>query len=249
MHKIGLVSISFRGHTPEEIFAAAADAGIDCIEWGSDVHAPCMDILRLEQIAWLQEEYGIDCCSYGTYFRLGITPMGELPDYIRAAKTLGTRVLRLWCGDRKASDCTVQARENLFAQCVEAARVAEREGVVLCLECHQGTYTETAEGALELMQAVDSAAFRMYWQPNQFRTPEENVAYLRKLRPYITNLHVFQWKGGARFPLDAGMEEWTAYLRELPGGHHLLLEFMPDDDIHSLGRETATLRKLTGGSI
>ena len=249
MYKIGLVSISFRGHSPEDIFAAAADAGLCCIEWGSDVHTPFADLLRLEQIARLQEKYGIHCCSYGTYFRLGITPIGELPEYIRAAKTLGTGILRLWCGNKKASDYTAEERAFLFAQCEEAAQLAEREGVTLCLECHCGTYTETAERALELMQAVDSPAFRMYWQPNQFRTPEDNLSYLRLLRPYITHIHVFQWKKDDRFPLEAGMEEWTAYLQELSGEHILLLEFMPDDDIRSLGREAATLRKLTGGNI
>ena len=249
MHKIGLVSISFRGHTPEEIFTAAANAKLSCIEWGSDIHAPRTDILRLEQIARLQEKYGIYCCSYGTYFRLGITPIEKLPEYIRAAKTLGTRILRLWCGNKKAPDCTVEERAFLFTQCKEAARLAGKEGVTLCMECHRGTYTETAEGALELMQAVDSPAFRMYWQPNQFRTPEENLAYLRQLGSYITHIHVFQWKEDDRFPLETGIDEWTAYLQELSGSHHLLLEFMPDDDIRSLDREAATLRKLTGESI
>lgn len=249
MHKIGLVSVSFRGHSPEKIITAAAGAGLSCIEWGSDVHAPYDDLARLETILRLQEKQGVSCCSYGTYFRLGVTPMAELPGYIRAAKLLGTRVLRLWCGDKKEAEYAPEEREILFAKCREAAALAEKEGVTLCLECHRKTYTETAEGALEIMQAVDSPAFRMYWQPNQFRTPEENLSYLRRLRPYTTHIHVFQWKEKERFPLETGREEWAAYLQELGGEHTLLLEFMPDDDIRSLDREAGTLRALTGGTL
>ena len=40
MYSSGLVSISFRSHTPDEILRAAAESGLTQIEWGSDVHAP-----------------------------------------------------------------------------------------------------------------------------------------------------------------------------------------------------------------
>lgn len=245
MYKNGLVSISFRGYPPEEILKAAKEAGLSCIEWGSDVHAPCKEHDRLEQIVRLQEKYGVTCCSYGTYFRLGITPLTELPDYIRAAKALGTKVLRLWCGNKKAEEYAADERAFLLSQCWEAAAVAEKEEVQLCLECHHKTYTETVEGALEVLRAVNSPAFRMYWQPNQFRTPEENFDYLEQVKDYITHIHVFQWKGKERFPLETGLEEWKTYLRELTGEHTLLLEFMPDDDLCSLNREAAALHKLT----
>ena len=249
MYKNGLVSISFRGHTPEEILKAAKEAGLSCIEWGSDVHAPCKEHDRLEQIVQIQKRYGVACCSYGTYFRLGITPLTELPDHIAAAKALGTRVLRLWCGSKPAEACTVEEKETLFAQCREAAAMAEAAGVVLSMECHIKSFTETAAGALELMQAVASPAFRMYWQPNQFRSVEENRQYARALRDYITHIHVFQWKGKERYPLADGVEDWKCYLSELTGSHTLLLEFMPDDDLRSLPMEVAALRELMGGSL
>ena len=46
-YTLGLVSISFRKHIPEEIIKAVKSAGLTCIEWGSDVHAPCRDTERL----------------------------------------------------------------------------------------------------------------------------------------------------------------------------------------------------------
>lgn len=245
----GLVSVSFRPLLPEAVVQAAKNAGLTCIEWGSDVHAPYDDSQKLQRIVSLQKTYGISCCSYGTYFRLGATPLEELPGYIAAAKTLGTEILRLWCGDRAPEKYTPEERQELFAQCRQAAALAEAEGVTLCMECHMTTYTETKEGALELMQGVDSHAFRMYWQPNQFRTVEENLAYVKLLKPFIHHIHVFQWKGRERFPLATGAQEWQQYLQILAPQHGLLLEFMPNDDVSELPGEAETLFTLTGGSL
>lgn len=248
MPKLGLVSISFRQESPKAILCAAAKAGLSCIEWGSDVHAPCTDIARIHQIVQLQKQYRISCSSYGTYFRLGQTPLEELPAYIAAAKLLGTDILRLWCGCKSADEYTAEEKETLFSQCKQASAMAEKAGLKLCMECHIKSYTETEAGALELMKAVNSPTFRMYWQPNQFRSAEENVQYARALRDYITHIHVFQWKGKERFPLATGIEEWNTYLSTLPGEHTLLLEFMPNDKIESLQAEADALRVLTGGT-
>ena len=79
MYQTGLVSVSFRPLSPKEIIEATAAAGLKCIEWGSDVHAPCNDIERLQEIAKLQKESGISCSSYGTYFRIGTNAAEELP--------------------------------------------------------------------------------------------------------------------------------------------------------------------------
>jgi len=246
MKNMGLVSVSFRGLTPEQVASAAAEAGLAFVEWGSDVHAPWDDGEKLAEVYRAQKVYGLHCCSYGTYFRLTVTPMEDLPGYIRAAKILGTDILRLWCGTKKQEDCTEEERLYLLDECRRAAAIAEKEGVTLCLECHRNSYTETKEGALDVMRAVDSPAFKMYWQPNQWRTIEENVGYARLLKDYITHIHVFQWKEKKRFPLREGIQEWRRYLAELPGEHMLLLEFMPDDDVASLPEEARALRELKG---
>lgn len=245
---LGLVSISFRKESPEAILRAAANAGLSCIEWGSDVHAPCSDPARIQQIVQLQNQCGITCSSYGTYFRLGETPIDELPSYINAAKLLGADILRLWCGSKRADNCTAEEKDYLFSQCRQASAMAEAAGVTLCMECHIRSYTETVDGALELMEAVNSPAFQMYWQPNQFRTVEENIRYAQALQAYITHIHVFQWKGKERFPLETGIDEWRRYLEALPGQRTLLLEFMPDDQIDSLVIEANALRRIAGGN-
>ena len=51
MFDTGLVSVSFRPLTPQQVAAAAVDAGLSYIEWGSDVHAPYDDPQKLAEIA------------------------------------------------------------------------------------------------------------------------------------------------------------------------------------------------------
>ncbi|MBR5453102.1 MAG: sugar phosphate isomerase/epimerase [Clostridia bacterium] len=247
--RIGLVSISFRKNSPEEILRAAADAGLSCIEWGSDVHAPCTDKERLYEIARLGEKYGIACSSYGSYFRLGVNPIEELQDYIAAARILGTDIIRLWCGNKSGEKFSEEEKERFTDECRLAAEIARREGVVFCMECHRNTYVQHLSDALSIMQAVDSPHFRMYWQPFQWQTVEDNMKYARAIAPYAHHIHVFQWKGSDRFPLSDGIEEWRGYLSNfsIPGA--LLLEFMPDDEITTLPREADTLRKIIGENI
>ncbi len=244
MQQLGLVSISFRNLSPEEIIREVKNAGLSCIEWGSDIHAPCDDAEKLKRIASLQNQYGISCCSYGTYFRLSINDTEELQKYIDAAKILGTDVLRLWCGDKSTGEYCEDEENRLFDECKKASEIAEKNGVTLCLECHNGTYTELKEGAIKLMKVINSPALRMYWQPNQFTSHDENKRYARLLSSFTKNIHVFNWTSTERFPLADAVSVWKEYLSYFNKNQTLLLEFMPDDSIYSLITEAESLRKI-----
>ena len=240
-YKLGLCSISFRKNSPEEILSTMKEAGLSVIEWGSDVHCPPE---RAEEISVLQNQYGIKCCSYGTYFRIGVTPIEELNKYIVAAKTLGTDVLRLWCGDKNSEDHTESEKRELFTLCKTAMEIAEAKGVTLCMECHNNTYTNRKESALELMQTVNSPHFRMYWQPNQLKSEEENILYAKLLSQYTVNIHVFNWNKKEKYPLRSAKDIWKNYLSCFDKSKNLLLEFMPDDRIESLKTEAQALKEI-----
>ena len=244
---LGLVSVSFRDRSPEEILKEMRHAGLTHIEWGSDVHAPCTDTARLREIAALQREYGIACSSYGTYFRLGKAPMAELKDYIAAAEILGTDVLRLWCGTKSGAEMTEAEKTALVAECKEAAAIAARAGVTLCMECHRKSFTERATDAVWLMQEVNSPHFRMYWQPFQWQTVRENIENASLLAPFAEHIHAFHWKGEEKLPLADAVAEWQAYLAHFSVPRTLLLEFMPDDRPETLCREADALRRIIGG--
>ena len=248
LYHLGLVSVSFRDHTPKEILEEMKRVGLSHIEWGSDVHAPHGDLARLEEIAALQKTYGITCSSYGTYFRLGETPLSELGAYIDAAKILGTNVLRLWCGAKSGADMTDMERSDLLSQCKAATAIAEASGVTLCMECHKKTFTEQADDAVWLMEAINSPHFRMYWQPFQWVDARENIKNARVIAPFAEHIHVFHWRGKLRLPLRDAISEWQQYLAAFTTPRTLLLEFMPDDDIATLPKEAEALKMIVGGT-
>ena len=251
MFKAGLVSVTFRQLSHREVIDVAADAGLSCIEWGSDVHAPRDDAERLADIVCYSRERGIHCSSYGTYFYLGVHPLDELTAYIAAARVLGTDVIRIWAGNKNYTAMTEEERAAMIDEGRRAAAIAEREGVVLCLEWHVQTMTNCLEGALVLIESVNSPALRLYWQPSQYRPFEDNLAEAERVAPYVVNLHVFQWKieGGKllRIPLSDGREAWERYLGRFDGSQCALLEFVPDDDPATLLREAQTLRSFIQG--
>lgn len=246
-YKLGLVSVSFRKSSPKEIMKEMCSAKLSCIEWGSDVHAPYDDFDKLKNIARLQNEYGIFCSSYGTYFRLGETPIEELPKYIAAAKELGTDILRLWCGTECGVNMSEGQKEQLFLDCQQANEIAKGSDVTLCMECHKKTFTENPQDTLKLMKAVNSSNFRMYWQPFQWLKSEENLEIAKLLSPYTKHIHVFHWKDKQRFSLNNGIDEWQEYLKAFSTPRTLLLEFMPNNSIDELKSEAEALRRITEG--
>lgn len=245
-YNCGLVSISFRQHSPEEILSEVKNAGLNCVEWGSDVHAPYDNLEKIQEIADLQRKYGISCSSYGTYFRFGKDNISDLPKYVDAAKMLGTDIIRLWCGEKAFELHTDDEKKQIYKDCCEAAKIAEKNNIIFCMECHGWTFTETVEGALELMNTVSSPNFCMYWQPNQYRTVEENIRYAELIEPYCKRIHVFNWVRDNRFPLSDGKSAWTKYLEVFKKVDTLLLEFMPDDRIESLKTEVSALLDIVG---
>lgn len=251
MRTCGLVSVSFRALSHREVIDLAAAARLSCIEWGSDVHAPCHDTARLEDIMAYSRERGITCCSYGTYFRLGVHPLDELGAYMSAARVLGTNVLRIWAGNKNDTDMTEAERAFLIEEGRRAAALAAREGMMLCLEWHTQTMTSTLEGALALIEQVASPALRLYWQPSQYRPFEQNLAEAARVAPYVCKLHVFQWelRPGEliRHPLSEGQAQWSQYFNCFDPSVPALLEFVPDDDPALLGREADTLRAILKG--
>lgn len=244
MYKAGLCSVSFRKNSPDEILSACKNAGLSYIEWGSDIHAPESDESKLIEIAELQAKYNIKCSSYGSYFRIGQNSIDELQKYIRSAKILGTKIIRIWCGTKGSSEYSNEETEILINECISTAKIAEENDVILCLECHVWTYTDSLQSALYVMKKVNKSSFRMYWQPNQFSKEENNLEYAEGISQYITNIHVFNWEGSVKKPLGQGLDVWKKYLEKTGDDKTLLLEFMPDDSITSLKEEAASLLKL-----
>ena len=90
MAQIGLVSISFRALSADDIVRLCTAAKLPCIEWGSDIHAVPENREALLHIRELQSRSGISSSSYGTYFKLGKSDPQEFSKYLDASDILGT---------------------------------------------------------------------------------------------------------------------------------------------------------------
>ena len=241
MYKFGLVSVSFREYSPEEILSEMKKCCLEYIELGSDIHAPTENKKRIEELILLQQKYNIKTSSYGTYFRAGVNKNEEIYPYIETAKALGTNILRVWCGDKDSFLYREGEKDTLFIALKELDRIAREEKVTLSFECHNNTYTDSVLGSLELMEKISEGGLKMYWQPNQYKSVEENLEYAEKIAPYVDIIHIFNWHKDDRLPLSDGIAVWKKYLEKLGEDKTLLLEFMPDNRLNSLESESKAL--------
>jgi sugar phosphate isomerase/epimerase len=250
MFKTGLVSISFRKNTAKEIIKAMGRADLSYIEWGSDVHAPYADAATVAAISDATCTAGLSAYSYGSYYRIGVTPLCEFSKYLESAKSLGASLIRVWAYNRFIPECEGEEWDIAVEHARAVAKEAEQYGIKVCLECHPDTITEDYNAALKYLRDVSHENLRMYWQPNQHKSIEYNIEAARALAPYTEVIHVFNWDSKAMYPLRLGKDIWHKYLLEFDTVCReriipLLLEFMPDHRIESLDEESLALREIS----
>ncbi|MCX4736378.1 sugar phosphate isomerase/epimerase [Streptomyces sp. NBC_01363] len=244
----GLCSVTFRGLPAAEVARRAAEAGLEVVEWGADVHAPPEhpDTVRAAREA--SDDHGLTCCSYGSYFRATRGEPAEFPEIARAAVLLGAPRVRVWAGGVGSLTATPQERSGTAACLREAARVAADHGLELALEFHSRTLTDTVASTVRLLDEVGADNLRTYWQPPQDAPDEEALAGLSELVERVSAVHVFSWwPGNRRLRLADREDLWTGVfdlLNERRVPLEALLEFVPGDDPAVLAREADTLRRV-----
>lgn len=246
----GLCSVTFRGLRPAEVIDVAGDAGLRHIEWGADVHVKPGDTAAGEQAARRCADLGIGIPSYGTYLTAGKLETGEekagtVAANLDSAEALGAPNIRVWAvGDTAA--------EELATICSAAVG----RGIGVSVEYHPGTVTETARGALDLLDAVGADNLFTYWQPDPELEADDQLHDLASVAHHLSHVHVFSWKADrTRLGLDAGADLWPAAfallgerrLPEPPGGTRVaLLEFVRDDDPARLAADADVLLRWLG---
>lgn len=244
----GLCSVSFRALPAGEVLRLAAEAGLACIEWGGDVHAPpSLGPDALRALGDATRSAGLAVASYGSYHRLGVSDPADLPAVLAAAKALGAPTVRVWAGDKATAEATAAERAAVHAAAREAAALAAREGLRISLEFHPFTLTDDPEETLSLLKEGPPEALATHWQPNQFHDEAWNLASAEAVAPRVDAVHVFHWTLGAdgkvvRHPLAEGAAIWKRYLAALPADVPRFLEFLPGDDPSLLPQEAASLR-------
>lgn len=244
--KTGLVSVSFRSLSPEDVLDLAARCGLESIEWGGDVHVPCGETRTALRVGERTRARGLEVACYGSYCRLEDEPLAPV---VETAKALGAPLIRVWAGTRPSCAADSAYRETISQNARRLADLAAREGIDIAFEFHGGTLTDSAPSAAELLRAVDRTNAGALWQPPVGMNAQDCVCSLRAVAPWLRNVHVFSWRETDRLALADGAEKWRALLPEIaaaPGEHRLMLEFVRGDAPEQLAIDADCLRNWMG---
>jgi len=251
MLTLGLVSVSFRPHPPEEIVQACVRAKLGSIEWGGDVHVPHGNLEQAEAVAKLTTNHGLTVAAYGSYYRAGYSANEGLPfqRVLDTALALDAPVIRIWAGRQGSAATTPALRRTIVDDLTACAEAAGQHRRQIALEFHADTLADEADETVRLLQEINHPALRSYWQPRHGEDTAGALAGLRSLSEWLSHVHVFEWwpTHRERHSLGHGRVRWRAFLRQAAttsGDRHALLEFMPHDRLDELSIEAATLHSI-----
>ena len=248
----GLVSVTFRKHTADEIVKMAADASLAAIEWGADVHAKVGEIENAISVGRITRDAGLLTISFGSYFWIGHEEEhGSFADVISTAEALGASNIRSWAGRKASRDVDDAGFAFVAGEIAKRCDEAAAHGLTLSLEYHPNTLTDCKESAVRLAKAVDRDNLRLYWQPNFELSDSENLASLEAVQPWLSNINVFSWlgAGAARYPLSHSLDLFRSVadmIRSDGRDHGMLLEFVMGDDPAQMAEDAETLLGIIG---
>lgn len=247
----GLVSVTFRKLSTDEIVDLVGKAELVAIEWGGDVHVPHGDVAGARRVRRRTESAGLACCAYGSYYRLAEVGTG-CPDFggvLDTALALHAPLIRVWAGKIGSAEADPAYRAAVVADAGRICEQAQRAGVRIGLEYHARTLTDTNESAQQFLKEVDHPNLYLLWQPAPAMSLAERIEGLRLALPRLANVHVYHYAGGGYGPLAEIAEEWRYYfsfIRLVPEDHYCLLEFVKNDSPQAFLEDAGQLRRLLG---
>lgn len=242
----GLVSVTFRKLTPEEIIREASRARLQVVEWGGDIHAPPGHESRAKAIRTWCADAGLGIAAYGSYFRLAADQ--DVRPWLETAAQLGAPTMRIWAGNRASPEWSDSEVRLLVDELRTVCELGQRAGRTLSLEYHEGTFVDCLPAAERLLRSVDHPALRTYWQPLTSRhAVSDHIADITGLLPWLSHLHVFhrdrstaEWR-----PFNAAAPQWRRIFRSIAAStttHAVMIEFVRGDSIAALQEDAGVLR-------
>jgi len=250
--KLGLTSVTFRQWSPECIIQNMKYAGLNTIEWGSDVHLIPGDIENAKKIKDMCDAAEIGISSYGTYYRLGenVEPVKTFSEYLETANAVSAPVVRIWAGDRDADKCDEEYYNRCVRETVLLCDAAAEFNISVATEYHHGTLTCNADSAIRFLNDVNRENFGLYYQFDPNESLNENLISIEKMAPYLKNIHIFNIDCNSNhyfFDEHKGIETWETIcnkLKNLNINTAMLFEFIKQSDLEGLCRETKTVKQI-----
>ena len=153
---IGLTSVTFRQKTVEEILDICKDVGLQCIEWGGDVHLPPGDLKKAHMAASKTQADNLRISSYGSYYKLCTNDEIEqaFEPILTTAVVVNAPIIRIWEGTIPSADVTGAYMERVLQELRILCDIAAQYRIGIGLEYHRNTLTDNWKATLELLNCV-----------------------------------------------------------------------------------------------
>ena len=165
--KLGLCSVTFRKKRAEEVVELAKKAGIDYIEWGSDVHVKSIDdALKVKALC---DTAKIKISSYGSYVNCAAYDEEKWINTCKIAKKMGASSVRVWLGKKDSEKTSESEYKALLENTGRMCDIAAEYGLTVCPECHGNTYNNNTDAFLRFAGELNKDNFKTYFQSRYFR--------------------------------------------------------------------------------
>ncbi|WP_028611579.1 sugar phosphate isomerase/epimerase family protein [Paenibacillus harenae] len=192
-------------HHLEETLEVISRYGVKTIEiWPGNIAAleeeVCPDTYEGRDVSSAKkvlDQFGfsVSCVSMSAAFHSVIsadlgTYAAALVRAVEVAKQLGAKLVNHYCYNLSLN--IVPDLERIKQAMTPALRLAEREGIVLCLENEAHDATQTPEGMLSIIKAMDSPNFKTnYDAANYYHAGQEGFPFAYNLlKPHIAYVHL-----------------------------------------------------------
>ncbi len=230
MMKLSVFTVVTPDLSPEELAAAAKEAGIDGIEWrfkevpeefknekpsfwrnnlcSIDPSATDEEIERFARVA---REHGLQTISVTPYLKAGDIEATER--VLQVAQKLGAKVIRVGVPnyDRSTHYNELFDLEVRYLEAVEP--LAKKYGVKCLVETHHNTIIASASAALRLVSRFDPNHIGVLFDPgNMIHEGYENFRMgMELLGPYLAHVHIKNTGWKTADVREDGSQAWTSY--------------------------------------
>ena len=168
---------------------------------------PHGDIKQAREVSKMTKGAGLEVASYGSYYRVGCEKEQGIPfeKVLDTAQELGAPTIRVWAGNRGSDDSDQSWWNTVVEESRRIADMALKAGITVAYEYHGNTLTDTGESAYRLLKEVGHKNIRSYWQPPVGYEEEACLDGLKKIIPWLSNIHVFHWESRNRL-----LKAWKA---------------------------------------
>lgn len=197
--QIGFTTTSFRQiKSLEKIVKIASKAGVDCIEWGGDIHVK--DVETAKHVKKLCDDANIKISSYGSYYRVGSKDTSEWERICRISSAMGADSVRVWLGTEDSEKTNEETYKTLVEDAKSMCSVAEKFGLIVCPECHDNTYNNNTDAFLKIQKDIGCENFRTYFQSRYCRKAYD-LDRIERTLPHIESVHIsFSEQRREQFP-------------------------------------------------